>query len=263
MEAEGVIIMFDIDKVQFGEFLSIQRKKKGFTQKELATRLFISDKAVSKWERGASMPDISLLIPLADILDVTVTELLEGRENDKVYIDANQVENLVKKALILSEESPERAKEKLIKQGMIFGVSLIVLALEGVIFFGLGYSVDKLLDNNILLMVLLSLIFGAYFRFGVKERLPTYYDDNKISAYNDGIFKMNIPGIHFNNSNWPYIVRAGRIWSVCSATILPMLYLLINWLDSDGWNLTGRYILLVLFLGGLFTPIYIVGKKYE
>lgn len=71
--------MFEIDKTQFGEFLTSQRKRKGYTQKELAQKLFISDKAVSKWERGLSMPDISLLMPLADVLEVTVTELLEGR----------------------------------------------------------------------------------------------------------------------------------------------------------------------------------------
>lgn len=50
--------MFEIDKTQFGEFLASQRKRKGYTQKELAQKLFISDKAVSKWERGLSMPDI-------------------------------------------------------------------------------------------------------------------------------------------------------------------------------------------------------------
>lgn len=45
--------MFEIDKTQFGEFLASQRKRKGYTQKELAQKLFISDKAVSKWERGS------------------------------------------------------------------------------------------------------------------------------------------------------------------------------------------------------------------
>ena len=71
--------MFEIDKKTFGSFLAEQRKAKGFTQRELAEKLFISDKAVSKWERGLSMPDISLLVPLAEILDVSVTELLEGK----------------------------------------------------------------------------------------------------------------------------------------------------------------------------------------
>ena len=70
---------FEIDKERFGAFVSGRRKALGLTQKELAARLFVSDKAVSKWERGQSMPDIALLAPLAECLGVSVTELLEGR----------------------------------------------------------------------------------------------------------------------------------------------------------------------------------------
>jgi len=56
--------MFDIDKQRFGEFLAALRREKGLTQKELAQRLYLSDKAVSKWESGLSLPDVTLLIPL-------------------------------------------------------------------------------------------------------------------------------------------------------------------------------------------------------
>lgn len=101
--------MFEIDKEAFGKFVAEQRKAKGYTQKMLAEKLFVSDKAVSKWERALSMPDISLLIPLAEILDVSVTELLEGRklEHDS-EMDSEQVEALVKKALSFSEDNPEK-----------------------------------------------------------------------------------------------------------------------------------------------------------
>ena len=68
--------MFEIDRTKFGAFVSALRKEKGYTQKELAEKLFISDKAISKWETGVSIPDTSLLIPLADLLGITVTELL-------------------------------------------------------------------------------------------------------------------------------------------------------------------------------------------
>ena len=99
--------MFEIDKSAFGTFLAERRKEKGYTQKELAAKLFISDKAVSKWERALSMPDISLLIPLAEILDVSVTELLEGQKLDSALnMDTEQVEVLVKKALTLSDDNP-------------------------------------------------------------------------------------------------------------------------------------------------------------
>ncbi len=67
--------MTHIDKQKFGTFIAMLRKEKGITQKELAEQLFISDKAVSKWETAASVPNIDLLIPLANLLGVTVTEL--------------------------------------------------------------------------------------------------------------------------------------------------------------------------------------------
>ena len=92
--------MFEMDKTAFGKFLTEQRKSKGYTQKILAEKLYVSDKAVSKWERGLSMPDISLLIPLSAILEVSVTELLEGRKlNRPSEMDADHVELLVKKVL--------------------------------------------------------------------------------------------------------------------------------------------------------------------
>ena len=68
--------MFNIDKEKFGAFIAMLRREKGITQKELAEQLAISDKAVSKWETAVSVPNIDLLIPLADLLGVTVTELL-------------------------------------------------------------------------------------------------------------------------------------------------------------------------------------------
>ena len=64
-----------MEKKQMGDFIAKLRKEKGWTQKELAEKLFISDKAVSKWERNLSYPDISLLDPLSEILEVSVSEL--------------------------------------------------------------------------------------------------------------------------------------------------------------------------------------------
>lgn len=56
--------MYGLDKAAFGSFLAQLRREKGMTQRELAADLYVSDKAVSKWERGLSVPDISLLVPL-------------------------------------------------------------------------------------------------------------------------------------------------------------------------------------------------------
>lgn len=71
--------MYQINNEKFGQFLAEVRKEKQMTQKDLADKLFVSDKTVSKWERGNSMPNVTLLIPIADILGITVTELLQAR----------------------------------------------------------------------------------------------------------------------------------------------------------------------------------------
>ena len=63
-------------KVQIGQNISLQRKKAGLTQAGLAAKLNYSDKAVSKWERGESIPDVLTLVNLAEQLDITVNELL-------------------------------------------------------------------------------------------------------------------------------------------------------------------------------------------
>lgn len=71
--------MGEINKI--GSFISEKRKEKGMTQSQLAERLGVTDKAVSKWERGIGYPDIMLVISLADALGITATELLNGCED--------------------------------------------------------------------------------------------------------------------------------------------------------------------------------------
>jgi transcriptional regulator with XRE-family HTH domain len=258
--------MFEIDKATFGEFLANLRKEKGYTQKNLAAKLFVSDKAVSKWERGLSMPDISLLIPLAEILGVTVTELLEGRKFEQTEeMDVNQVEVLVQKTLKFSEDTPERRKERHTKHFILFGGCTLLSILElfaGICYLAATKTVDHL-STSLLVMELLSFIFGVYFWFFIKERLPSYYDENKISAYSDGIFRMNMVGVTFNNSNWPYIVKCGRTWTATTLVLVPIAILFSSVVTNFLWNNVFWMGTLTVYLLTLFLPIYIVGRKYS
>lgn len=77
-----------MDRIKTGELIAAARKEKGLTQKELAQKLHISDRAVSKWERGAGFPDISLLEPLADALDLQVLDLLRGERTEETDVHA-------------------------------------------------------------------------------------------------------------------------------------------------------------------------------
>lgn len=67
-----------MDRTKTGALIAAARKEQNMTQKELAEALHVSDRAVSKWERGAGFPDISLLEPLADALGLGVLDLLRG-----------------------------------------------------------------------------------------------------------------------------------------------------------------------------------------
>lgn len=67
-----------MEQAMIGKFISACRKEKGFTQMQLAEKLNITNRAVSKWETGKSMPDVSLMLDLCNILGITVNELLSG-----------------------------------------------------------------------------------------------------------------------------------------------------------------------------------------
>lgn len=67
-----------MEQEMIGKFISACRKEKGLTQMQLAEKLNITNRAVSKWETGKSMPDVSLMLDLCNILGITVNELLSG-----------------------------------------------------------------------------------------------------------------------------------------------------------------------------------------
>lgn len=91
-----------MDKNATGRFIAELRKQKGFTQKELAEKLMVTDKAISRWETGKGLPDTSLLKPLGDVLGVSVTELLSGKKIEEVDMK-EWADNIILEALNYSK----------------------------------------------------------------------------------------------------------------------------------------------------------------
>ena len=69
-----------MNQIQIGRFIAASRKARNLTQRQLADKLGISDKTVSKWERGKGLPEVSLMLPLCASLDITVNDLLSGEQ---------------------------------------------------------------------------------------------------------------------------------------------------------------------------------------
>ena len=91
-----------MDKNITGCFIAELRKQKGFTQKELAEKLMVTDKAISRWETGKGLPDTSLLKPLGDVLGVSITELLSGKRIEEVDMK-EQADNIILESLNYSK----------------------------------------------------------------------------------------------------------------------------------------------------------------
>ena len=116
-----------MEENRIGQFIVELRKEKKLTQKDLAAQLHITDKAVSKWERGLSCPDITLLTSVADILGVTTSELLNGQRSETLSKD---IEETVDNALVYAEKS---VKRKMVSFQNILTISFSMFLLTGVI----------------------------------------------------------------------------------------------------------------------------------
>ena len=79
-----------MDQIKIGKFIAACRKQVNLTQLQLADKLGITDKAISKWERGIAMPDTSIMLQLCDILGISVNELLSG---EKINMENNEQKN--------------------------------------------------------------------------------------------------------------------------------------------------------------------------
>ena len=104
-------------KQTLGMMISTLRKEKGMTQLELAEKMGVTDKAVSKWERDLSFPDINSIPKLAEIFEISVDELMQVKTETKENIDKNKVDEIVDVAL------------KGI--GMAMGIAVAVLSILG------------------------------------------------------------------------------------------------------------------------------------
>ena len=85
-----------MDQEKIGKFIAKQRKVKELTQEELAEKLGITKNAVSKWERGLCLMDMSLLKPLSEILEVSINEILAGERIEEKDIEKKSEENIIK-----------------------------------------------------------------------------------------------------------------------------------------------------------------------
>ena len=114
----------EVDQVKIGNFLKKLRKEKGITQEQLAETLNVSGRTVSRWETGNNMPDISILVDIADYYDISIPEIISGKRKSEMM---NEEERKIAKTM---SDYTTTEKEKIFKEmklQSIMGVCALVL----------------------------------------------------------------------------------------------------------------------------------------
>lgn len=150
-----------MDNLKFGNFIKELRKEKNMTQKDLAKKIGLTDKAISKWERGLSFPDITMLGSLAEALDVDVSEILSG-ERGKEKISKEDIEKKIEEAVekvTLKKEKRER-RIKIFKRtvGIISCVLFVLSFILQIVYLFVLKPRDYVYESDILFYIINEII---------------------------------------------------------------------------------------------------------
>lgn len=143
-----------MDTIKVGAFLKELRKEHNLSQEQLADKFNVSSRSISRWENGNTMPDISIMIELADFYDVDIRDLLRGERKSE------KMEENLKETLEMVAEYTEADKAKILKKVYICGVGTLITSVASLIFFFITYFWDTEIFLTPFLLILASGIFG-------------------------------------------------------------------------------------------------------
>ena len=158
-----------MDQVQIGKFIAERRKHSMLTQMQLAEKLGITDRAVSKWETGKSLPDSSIMLELCAILGITVNDLLTG----EVVSMENQNKEMEKKLLEMVRQKEDNDRRLLTLEWVIVILSCIVLFIPLVI--ANTVSMEEWIKHVIIIAGFVPFLIGMFFAVRI-EQVAGYYE---------------------------------------------------------------------------------------
>ncbi len=193
-----------MDQIKIGAFLKDLRKTKGITQEQLAEELGVSGRTISRWETGNNMPDISLLVEIAEYYDVSIPEIIKGeRQSEDMKEEAKEVAETM-------SDYAKAEKEQLVKSirnmSIIGLVALLVYML---------LNVTGVYDRNNLLR----------YAYGISEAL-IYVTVLMFPLYTTGLLsklRINRTNDKFSSIPWPVIKVIAFIVAFAVAALIRIL----------------------------------------
>ena len=193
-----------MDQVRIGKFIAQRRRDVGLTQMQLAEKLDITDRAVSKWETGRSLPDSAIMLELCDVLKITVNDLLCGEvvtmENYNKELENNLLEMVKEK---------EQADRRLLKMEVLIGIlSCVVMFVP--IFIGALVPIEK--DWVRLIIILSGLIPGVIgFLVALKlEQVAGFYECQKCGHRYVPTYKAVNLAMHMGRTRYMQCPKCGE-----------------------------------------------------
>ena len=164
-----------MDQEKIGQFIANLRREMALTQRELAEKLCVSDKAISKWECGKGLPEVSLMLPLCRVLGITVNELLSGERLENESYQARAEENMT----ALLRERTEN-KRKLLLEFIVILITMLssvtIILLSGLLALGTPLRI-------LLIVIALVVMVGGIAVAAVLEMTSGYFECPRCGTY--------------------------------------------------------------------------------
>ena len=207
-----------MDMKKIGSFLKALRKEKGITQEQLAEKLGVAGRTVSRWETASNMPDLSVLIQLAEFYDIEVGEILDGERKD-IVMDKEAKETLNKIADYSNDE-----KQKAVN---VYKFSLMAMFFIGFIIVLIEFAM--LIDFRYIIAESLPLLIGGFtcIIMTIKNGLWDTFSNKKITPGRDAVTRFIITSVA---SIFCYIMLLNRTEDLKRSIIISLCFFVVTFL---------------------------------
>ena len=184
-----------MDQVKIGKFIAKCRKQKNLTQMQLAEKLNITDRAVSKWETGKSLPDSSVMLALCDVLCITVNDLLSG----EVITMENYNKEMEKQLLEMIQQKQESDK-RLLKLEIVLGIIAVLPLVAAAIVTSL-VPMEEWKSGLLVGLSLLPLLIATPFALKIEQKAG-YYECQKCGHRHVPQYESVFWAMHINRTRY-------------------------------------------------------------
>ena len=158
-----------MDQIKIGKFISEKRKEKNITQSELAEKLYITDRAVSKWERGICLPDAGTMPKLCEILGISINDLFSGK-----IVDMKNNEKILEEHLLEMTRLKEEKDRQLLNLEYVIGCIILILFLT-IVFVSAYLEMAPIIRITLIIIDFITFLIACLFMLRI-EQVAGYYE---------------------------------------------------------------------------------------